>query len=291
MRVYSPGKINLHLRVGPVRPDGFHPLCSWMATVGLFDTLDFTLQETPGLVTLTCDAPPGIEVPTDKRNLVVRAAELLRNETTQTLPGVAVHLTKVIPTGGGLGGGSGNAAVALRTLDRLWRLDLPEDRLMSLAATLGSDVPFFLSSGSAWCRGRGEILAPASPPTPGWAVLVFPPMTSPTAGVYRQFDAIGAPADWDTAIDAADWSSLPAEPLLSRLVNDLEPPAFSLYPVLSEVRQAVEHRWHRPVRMSGSGSTLFSLFDTAGEADAAAKVAEDAGFVSRAVTLVTLVPE
>lgn len=276
MRVKSPAKINLHLRVGPVQANGFHPLVSWMVTVGLFDTLDFSL-DTAGRVALRCSDPT---LPCDESNLIVRAAVALRQayasggEThAASMPGAAIELSKRIPTGGGLGGGSSNAATTLATLNDLWKLSLTPQRMSEIAAKLGSDVPFFLNGSSSICTGHGEVVRPIQPPRARWVVLVLPEMSMPTPAVYRQFDAMAHPDDsaWDEAVDWSQWSTLSAEDLLPRLRNDLEPPAFAIRPDLGALRSEVERLVSRPVRMSGSGSTLFTLFDTNEEAAAAAE--------------------
>lgn len=325
MRVFSPAKINLHLRVGPKQSDGFHPLVTWMVTVGLFDTLDFTL-DTAGRVHLSCTDPT---LPVDERNLIVRAARLLQTEPTKSCGGeksvpnaaagrrveasgaahfesrptesalrradgseaysrgVAIHLTKRIPLGGGLGGGSSNAAYTLMALNDLWELHCPRRRLSEHAASLGSDVPFFIEGSSSICTGRGEITSRVNPPAARWVVLMLPglidgsqdssftPMSMPTPAVYRQFDAMytgPALAGWDEPVEWMQQQNLSAEELLQLLRNDLEPPAFVLAPELGRLRQTVEALVARPVRMSGSGSSLFTLFDEQ-------RLAEDAAFV------------
>jgi 4-diphosphocytidyl-2-C-methyl-D-erythritol kinase len=273
MRVLSPAKINLHLRVGPVQANGFHPIVSWMATVGLFDTLDFTL-DTAGRADLRCSDP---SLATDERNLVVRAARLLQAEPARpgggdgadasdaragdVLRGARIELSKVIPMGGGLGGGSSNAAATLEALNDLWKLRVPRQRLTELAASLGSDVPFFLNGPSSICTGRGEVVSRVDPPhPPKWAVLMLPDTSMPTPAVYRQFDQRPASPDWDEAMDWARQSHH-AEELLRRLRNDLETPAFTLNPELARLRERAESLVSRPVRMSGSGSSLFTLYD------------------------------
>jgi 4-diphosphocytidyl-2-C-methyl-D-erythritol kinase len=270
MRVLSPAKINLHLRVGPKRSDGFHPLVSWMVTVGLFDTLDFTL-DTAGRVGLSCSDPT---LATDDSNLVVRAARMIQAEAMRScggetsLPtvagerGVRIKLQKVIPMGGGLGGGSSNAATTLTALNDLWKLNLSRERLSEMASAIGSDVPFFLNGPSGMCTGRGEIISRVGPPRARWVVLVLPEMSMPTAEVYRRFDQMPALPGWDEAVDASQWECLLAEDLLRVLRNDLEPPAFAISPELGRLRNEAEQLVSRPVRMSGSGSTLFTLFDT-----------------------------
>lgn len=282
MRLLAPAKINLHLRVGAALPSGFHPLLTWMTTVGLFDTLTFqTVDERaePALQ-FTCDDPG---LPTDGTNLVVRAATALADAARQAgrdLPGLRIALTKRIPSGGGLGGGSSDAATTLTALSRLLRLDWPTDRLAAVAATLGSDVAFFLHGPSSVCTGRGEIVRPIPRPRPRWAVLVLPGLAMPTPDVYRQFDRMrfdGKPlgsnprgSDLANEPDWGTWSDLSADRLLPLLVNDLEPPAFVLSPQLARLRTDAEQVLGRIVRMSGSGSSLFTLTDDEPGARAAA---------------------
>jgi len=252
MRVLAPAKINLHLRVGPPRADGFHPLLTWMCTVGLYDELDIEPAERG--IDFHCDDP---KIPGDESNLVVKAAKAAG-------AAAKIRLFKRIPAGGGLAGGSSDAASTLMTLGRA--------NVERIAAQLGSDIVFFLRGNSAVCTGRGETVRPIDPPACGWAVLILPPFGMPTPAVYRKFDdmnlgrtqAIEAQPDWFA------WTQLSAEKLLPHLVNDLEPPAFALNPELGRMREEWERRLGRPVRMSGSGSTLFTLFDTHVEANAAA---------------------
>lgn len=291
MRVYSPAKINLHLRVGPKRPDGFHPIMSWMVTVGLFDKLDFVPDWT-GRVQLDCSDPSLV---TDQTNLVIRAAQSLQTELTlhrggdasffsvsagetgttrstreSETPGVRIRLSKIIPMGGGLGGGSSNAATTLLTLNHLWKLNLSREALTRIASEIGSDVPFFIHGPSSLCRGRGEILTPLPAPRATSGVLLLPPICVTTRDVYHRFDQMPVPRNWDQAFDVDQWANLSAEDLLTVLQNDLEPPAFSLFPELLQLKELTETRLSRPVRMSGSGSTLFTLYDHFDDAEQAA---------------------
>jgi len=290
-------KVNLHLRVAPPDESGYHPLMSWMCTVGLFDTL--TLERAEGdeqigpaapdraaadaLVHLECDDP---SLPRDKTNLAVRAAiaviDALRSEQQtprqswpHNQPLLRIWLEKRIPVGGGLGGGSADAARVLLGLNRLLELNWPIDRIRAIAATLGSDVPFFLEGPSGVVTGRGQVVRPLPPPRPRWVVLVLPGYGIPTRDVYRTFDelrlgdrqAVDAQPDWN------QWTELSAGPLMQRLINDLEPAAFALCPRLANLRQQLEQALARPVRMSGSGSSLFTLFDNFDEAqDAVARI-------------------
>jgi 4-diphosphocytidyl-2C-methyl-D-erythritol kinase len=250
MHLPAPAKINLHLRVGPPRADGFHPLLSWMCTVGLFDELDI---EPAGQTSLTCDDP---SIPTGADNLIVKAAAAL-GATAK------IHLVKRIPAGGGLAGGSSDAARTLLGLDRLLNLGCTQEKLMDIARRLGSDIPFFLFGPSSICKGLGEIIRPTPVPAARWALLILPSFPMPTPRVYRRFDEmnLGKQSSIEIEPDFAAWARLPAREMLVYLVNDLEAPAFDLNPALGRLRAAWEQRLGQIVRMSGSGSTLFTLYD------------------------------
>ena len=274
----SPSKINLHLRVAGPDAGGFHPLRSWFVTTNLHDALSTKLAPTPGFarsIALRCDAD---WVPTDGSNLIVRAAERYLDAMEAIAPGggqVAIDFTliKRVPAGAGLGGGSSNAAAALLAIDTLLSRDHPRrPDLAALAAMLGSDVPFFLGPTSAIATGRGEHLTATPAPAARIALLILPPFGVATPAAYRTLDAIRpvAPADVLAPFDADAWSRLDARALSARLTNDLEQAAFALAPALGRLRSELEATLDRPVRMSGSGSTLFALFDSGLEATAAA---------------------
>ena len=264
MTVRCPAKINLDLRVGPLRPDGFHSIRSWFVTVGLFDEL--TIEAADDL-RLTCDDPA---IPNDDRNLVLRAAHALRPPGG---PGAAMRLAKRIPAGGGLGGGSSNAAAALIVLNDFWQLGLSRARLHAIAATLGSDVPFFLHGPSSLCEGRGERVTPVSLPACRQAVLILPKIALSTPAVFRTLDELRPNAPEPAAGPAP--AATDARSLLDAIVNDLEPPAFALRPDLADLAAAAARLVGRPVRMSGSGSTLFTLFD--GQTTEAGRAVLDVG--------------
>ena len=274
MELLAPAKINLHLRVGSPRADGFHPLLSWMVTIGLFDRLSIEQSDVPG-IRLTCD---NAGIPTDASNLVVQTAAALADwlaarEPDRVRNGINVRLKKNIPAGAGLGGGSSDGARMLYALDAMWRLGLSAGELAEFAARFGSDLSFFFFQPSAVCRGRGEIVTPLPRPRVRWAVLVLPDIHMPTPAVYRRFDELGLGSSENLSPEPAwdDWALLEASELLGRLRNDLEPAAFSIAPALGRLRQDAEHRVSRPVRMSGSGSSLFTLYDEAAAAVAAAQ--------------------
>ncbi len=286
MRLNAPAKINLHLRVGPRRGDGFHPLLTWMTTVGLFDTLELNHVDSPGGgwfdgsaagLTLATNEPA---LPTDARNLVVRAAAALADTPLRRVGegplaknAVSAFLHKRIPAGAGLGGGSSDAAGALIGLNRLWDVGLSAEQLAQIGARIGSDVPFFFHGPSSVCSGRGEVVRPIATPAVRWALLVMPKIGISTAAAYAAFDAMRLGTD-ESVANEPDWSAwvrLDASSLLPRLVNDLEPAAFAVEPPVGRLRTSLEEQLSRPVRMSGSGSTLYTLYDTVREAEHAAR--------------------
>ncbi len=277
LTVRAPAKVNLHLRVFPARDDGFHPLRSWFRTIDLHDELHVRAADTSGAgnaAVLRCDDP---SVPLDESNLVHRAWRMMAEPAG---PDVVMELVKRIPTGGGLGGGSSDAAAALSAYSK-WRQApgaASPEQLRRAAERLGSDVPFFLHHQlegvtDATCTGRGEVVRPFAPGRRHAVLLILPGIRVATPAVYRQYDALPAPPD-DGEPDFAAWSKLPAHDLLPLLRNDLERAAFSLHPELAELRRDAEAALGRTVRMTGSGSTLFTLFDDPQEAqDDASRVA------------------
>jgi len=253
---------------------------------------------------MSCDDP---SLPCDHRNLVVKAANQFREEHP-SMPPISIHLEKRVPAGGGLGGGSSDAATMLLGLNRLWvknvgeAVNQPNDEaqrsaersedvrgLCEMASRLGSDVPFFLYGPSSICKSRGEQVRPIEVPERAkWVTLVLPPMAMPTADVYRRFDAmnLGREQDIGREPDWHKWVQFDSRSLLAELVNDLETPAFALRPELGELRGAIERALDRAVRMSGSGSSLFTLYDQRDEAHAAAeKIMTDHGVRAVAVEL------
>ncbi len=269
LTVRAPAKINLYLRVFPGGDDGFHPLRSWFRTIDLQDQLEVTDDHHPPTtgvdVSLTSDDPA---VPTGADNLVSRAFHAALGRGLHPL---AVHLQKRIPAGAGLGGGSSDAAAALVVAAKLKSGGIARDEMSQMALQLGADVPFFLRQQldgitDATCTGRGEIVRPFKPARRHTVLLILPELHLSTAAVYRQFDELPAPWE-DDGPDFAAWSALPALELLPLLRNDLEPAAFSLYPELARLRHEAETRLGRSVRMTGSGSALFTLYDPQEPAD------------------------
>lgn len=242
-------KVNRSLRVLGKRPDGFHEIDTIFQTVDLTEEIAF-FGRADGIA-LRID---GWDEPVTEDNLVLRAANALL-AAFGVSRGANIHLSKRIPVGGGLGGGSSNAAATLVGLSELWRLPLSPGELSNLAASIGSDVPFFLVGGQARGTGRGEILEPLPDGPEEWVVLVFPPFSLSTAVVYG---ALSAPALTDPAAP----TNLPGSGSGGgRDRNDLEPAAESLRGELSRFRAALSDFGATSARLSGSGSTVFGVFE------------------------------
>ena len=251
----APAKLNLVLRVGPRRADGFHPVTSLMVAVdGLNDTV--TVRRS-GIRTVTC---PGIEGPA---NLAWQALDALEREVG-ALPALAVEIDKRIPPQAGLGGGSSDAAAVLGAANTIFELGLGSDRLEQIAAQVGSDVPFFVRGGAQWARGRGEQLSPVQIP-PLFAVITPPIAPLSTAAVYAEFDAGEPPPagqPWPEAPDAHD--------LLDAVANDLWPAARRLAPELQRAACVLKANGARTVLLCGSGGSLAALWTHEGSAREAA---------------------
>lgn len=258
----APAKVNLVLRVGPPRADGYHELLSLMVPLDLADTVDVTVRARPGGVTCRVPGRPELDGPA---NLAARAAALVKERFGREEE-VAIRIAKRIPVTAGLGGGSSDAAAVIRILARAFRIRDPR-ALARLALAVGSDVPFFLGAGPAWARGRGERLTPARVP-PQHLVLVYPrdPALAIRAGdAYRWLDE-----------DRGDGA--PPLPVRARayrpalLGNDLEAPCLARRPSLSPLLGRLVGAGALKAIMSGSGPTVFGVFQTRSEARGAARV-------------------
>ncbi len=273
LRALAPAKLNLFLEVLGGRTDGYHEIETLMVAVDLFDELTFA-EEPSGRISLVCDEP---SLPTDSGNLVVRAAERLR-EAAGTGRGASIALRKAIPAEAGLAGGSSDAAATLAALDRLWGLGLTPESLGSVAAGVGSDVSFFLRGRAAVCRGRGERVDPIRVGSPLHFVLVRPPVGVRTADVYRALTLPDRPRPIDPILEALRSGDTAA--VGRGLFNRLQPVAERLVPELVRIREALESLV--PSRldghlMSGSGSAYFGLARDRDAAEAAARQLETLG--------------
>ena len=264
LSVRSPAKINWSLRVVGRRADGFHEIESLVSAVTLYDELAFT-GVADSVIELVCD---GSDLPTDERNLVVQAATLLAG-ATGCQRGMSCRSRKRIPVGGGLGGGSSNAASTLEALYRLWEVELSADRQAALAARLGSDVSFFLHGGSAVMSGRGEIIRPVRLAWRGWIVLLMPAVSISTAAVYAAWEPGESPPASATDRLVAGKAGVAANAVawMEGTFNMLEGPVMKVCPAMQEFIGIAAALAGRPIRVSGSGSTLFVAFDTRAEAE------------------------
>lgn len=244
-------KLNLFLDVVARRADGFHELVTVFHEIDLADDVEVRRSPDPGVRLELEGASP--DVPTGAENLVVRAVHALVGANAV---GLAVSLRKHIPSGGGLGGGSADAAHVLAAVDQLLSLRTPPERLAALALELGSDVPFFLLGGTALGRGRGELLTPVEAPVPLRFALFLPPFGIPTGAVFRALPRELPPARDPGPVLAAIRAGDP-EALAASFHNSLEPAAEQVEPRLEPLRRELTRACGRRVCLSGSGSTLF----------------------------------
>lgn len=258
LEVLAPAKLNLFLEVLGKRSDGFHEIETLMYPIALFDTLAFR-DEPSGEIRLTCEQAAGQAsdpLPEGGDNLVVRAVELLRRKSGATR-GVSLRLVKRIPLAAGLAGGSSDAAAALLAANRVWQLGLNRSELASVAAELGSDIPFFLYGGPAICRGRGEIIEPVSGLGCLHFVVARPPAGLSTADVYRGCRASGQPRQVAGMVDSLRQGMLSSA--ASCMHNALQAAAESLSPWIARLSGEFGRLDFLGHRMSGSGTSYFGL--------------------------------
>lgn len=259
VRVRAPGKVNLSLRVGPRRPDGYHPLATVFQAVSVYE--DVVASAAPDL-RVTVSGPQADRVPTDGSNLALRAARALAARTGID-EGVHLHLHKGVPVAGGMAGGSADAAAALLACDAFWGTALSREELHEVAAELGSDVPFLLMGQTAVGSGRGDLLTAAlSRGEYHWAFGVHDEGLS-TPRVFEEFDQLAAGRDGlDADGDVALLQALRAgdAPALGALLhNDLQDAAVELAPALVETLAVAEDAGALGVVVSGSGPTVAAL--------------------------------
>lgn len=273
MKVLAPCKTNLFLEVRGKRPDGYHELDTIFAELDLADEL--ALEPSRDLeVVSTGDA----NVPSGPENLVWRAADALRKHVARPELGARVAITKRVPSGGGLGGGSSDAAIALKALNELWKLGVGERALEEVAATIGSDCAFFVAGGLQRGTGRGEKLEKLAPPRRSLdLVLLVPDASCPTPQVYKALaphlgPPIREPAPLLAALERGD-----LEGVARALWNRLEKPCFELFPAVREAKDDLARRGLLGCLLSGSGATVFGLARDRAQAEAVASSLRDEG--------------
>lgn len=249
--VYAPAKINLCLHVLGRRPDGYHELAMIMQRVSLYDRIDIALVDEPG-ERVVCE---GVTLPPGGENIAARAARRLLELSGQKR-GVEIVIDKRIPVAAGLGGGSSDAATVLMELNGMLGLGLSREALMVEGARLGADVPFFVFGDAAWATGIGDRLEKVEGLPPVWYVLVNPGVAVPTAWVYQNL-GLTSPG---RAARLPRFSGT-AEGLAGLLHNDLERVTVTRYPVVDEIKGRLRELGAVGVLMSGSGPTVFGVFD------------------------------
>ena len=252
LRARAFAKINLSLRVLGTRTDGYHELRTIFQSLALHDTLRFRAAS-PERFDISSDDPA---CPTDATNLVWRAADAVWKAAGRSgAPrGVSVRIIKRIPMQAGLGGGSSDAAAAMRALAVWWRVDVPHDRLRAMAAALGADVPYFFDGGTALGVERGDLLYPLIDAPAAWATVVVPPFGVSTADAYAWFDG-----------DRRE-GERPASDQ-----NDLEAPVTARHPDIGRIARALARAGAFHAAMSGSGSAVFGLFRSRSQASTTAR--------------------
>ncbi|MBP1678746.1 MAG: 4-diphosphocytidyl-2C-methyl-D-erythritol kinase [Bacteroidetes bacterium] len=254
----SHAKINLGLRIIRKRPDGFHDIETVFHRVGLHDVIEIREADD---ISVVCTDPAA---PSDETNLAYRAAALLR-AAAGTRGGASISITKRIPVGAGLGGGSSNAASVLTMLREFWNARVPDGRLQEIALQLGSDVPYFLGSGSAAAYGRGERLAYFDLEIPFAILVCTPGLHVSTAWAYRSVTPRGGDPGRPLKEELTEALRHP-ELLPAALVNDFEPSVFAAFPTIAEARQRLLETGAVCASMSGSGSSVFGFYRTTEEA-------------------------
>lgn len=258
-------KINLHLRVMGKRDDGFHELCTVFQTVSLKDNLTFADAER---IVLTCSDK---NIPLDEKNLIVKAAGLLSKKFGIS-KGASIYLEKKIPSPGGLGGGSSNAAVALIGLAELWKIKTTRAELMKIGDLLGSDVPFFFSGGTALGTGRGNKITEMAETTARPLLVVTPAVDVSTGDAFRQLNAPHLTKNHSKSIlQICRSEAYRLDLQQTKLINDFENPIFNIEPEIRLVKDTLVNFGAEQALLSGSGASVFAFFENSASLQKAAE--------------------
>lgn len=251
LRAYA--KINIGLHVTGKRPDQFHSLETIFHQIDLYDEIEMIHQDED--IHFSTNRT---DLPLDRSNLCMRAAQLLQ-DVTGTGQGARIALKKSIPIGAGLGGGSADAAAVLKGLVKLWSLDISLDELEKLGAGLGSDVPFFIRGGTAYATGRGEILERIPLSLPYHIVVVTPPIHISTAWAYRNITLAAGQTRNNLKTLLQELTSEGSN-AISRFQNDFEEIVFAVYPDIKAIKETLINYGSCLALLSGSGASVFGLF-------------------------------
>lgn len=248
-------KINWALRIAGKREDGYHELCTVFQTVSLNDTLTFEESEE---LFLTCDIP---HVPVDESNLIIKASKDLQ-KTSGTKKGAKIHLEKQIPSPGGLGGGSSDAAVTLLALNHFWELNMELEKLCEIGARIGSDVPFFLYGGTALGTGRGTEITPLDEATSNFMLIVSPNVDVNTRDAFARLNAPNLTNEASKSIlKICHEEAQTLDLWQSDLKNDFEDVVFEIEPEIKRAKQCLLDLGASRALMSGSGASVFGVFE------------------------------
>jgi len=253
LRIRSFAKINLALSVLGKRTDGYHDIQTIFQAISLGDEIELRASSQLDFV---CEDLADVS---KEQNLAWKAAERLASAFSVD-PGVSIILKKAIPAGAGLGGGSSNAAATLLALRRFWKLDIPDPALLSIAETLGSDVPFFLTGGMALGYGRGERIRPLPDAPALHLAVIFPGIQVSTAEAYRSLSLGLTSSQEDHRIQRFIGQVESGENFLTGIFNDFEASVLAAYPPIKEAKSFLERRGATAVMLSGSGSSVFGFF-------------------------------
>ncbi|MCL1972380.1 MAG: 4-(cytidine 5'-diphospho)-2-C-methyl-D-erythritol kinase [Endomicrobia bacterium] len=257
----APAKINLYLEITGKRPDGYHNLESIMQTVSLYD--EITVEDAPGGINLECDNK---NLPSNSSNIVYKAAEAVRNRFN-IQKGVKITLKKEIPTGAGLGGGSSDAAAAIKALVKLWNIKTQKTELEQIAAKLGADVAFFLTGGTALCEGTGEIVTPLLSIRKMPVVLANPGFGVLTASIYKKVTfPLTNPRKIHTIKKLICDGSFNENYALKYCFNRLEEFVFPDYSEIAKIKSVMADLGCASL-MSGSGATVFGIFGSESQSE------------------------
>ena len=267
MRLRALAKINLGLDILRKREDGYHEVRMIMQTIQMYDVLEMRKVKKPG-ISLSVNYP---YIPSDERNLVYKAAKLLRDEF-QVKEGVEIRLEKFIPVAAGMAGGSSDAAAALVGVNRLFKLGLSEKDLMERAVNIGADVPYCVMRGTALAEGIGEKLTRIAQVPDCFVLIGKPGINVSTKAAYEslQLDQIQTHPDIDGMIRDIESGDLRA--MTEKMENVFEPGIIGRYPVIGEIKALMEEHGALKAMMSGSGPTVFGIFDDRKKMDEAAAV-------------------
>jgi 4-diphosphocytidyl-2-C-methyl-D-erythritol kinase len=261
IKILSPAKVNLYLRVLRKREDGYHDIATLMQRISLYDEMTFSIIDKG--ITLSC---PGSTLPENENNIVYRAADALLSRLPHP-PGIHITINKKIPVAAGLGGGSSNAATTLLTINDLLGFHYTTEDLMKIGAKLGADVPFFIFRKTAWAFGIGDRLQAAENIPPLWFILINPGFEISTKMIYDDFNL--RLTKQAVKYKCPKFNSV--DDLISGIHNDLEKVTLVLHPILQHLKNLLLKNGAHGAFMSGSGSTVAGIF---GEEKEAAKAQE-----------------